>query len=323
MIKNILLYIFILASAFIFNIYYYAWFSWFLFIIVLCIPFISLIVSLPFMIQSAANGFMIYCDDEIKLNQNLEIGLVFRKQRFGFCPRVKAKLKVHNNFSKVNAKIKIIHSGTFAKPYFTVNKNLGNFCGCCEFSVRHCRVYDLTGIFFIPAYVNKSFKTFVMPQPQKPQNIPDFDNMTILGYKPKSGGGFSDYYELRPYQNGDSIKSIHWKLSSKHDNIIIKEPSQPITKEFAVNAVLTENAQDNKSVLSRLMYVCSYINEQDSDCYAFANGYKGISKIKNDNELKMFIKSLYQNLPYNDSEFDRCNSIVYRITRDGEEAQTD
>ena len=60
MIKNILIYIAVLAISFSFAVFYYAWFSNFLLIVVLCLPVLSLLCSLPFMIYSAVKGFSIH-----------------------------------------------------------------------------------------------------------------------------------------------------------------------------------------------------------------------------------------------------------------------
>ncbi len=51
MIRNIIIYLCLLTGTFLFSIFYYAWFSWFLFLTVVSIPIISLLLSLPFMIR--------------------------------------------------------------------------------------------------------------------------------------------------------------------------------------------------------------------------------------------------------------------------------
>ena len=45
--------------------------------------------------------------------------------------------------------------------------------------------------------------------------------------KPKYGGGFAEDHDLRPYRPGDTANSIHWKLSSKLDEPIVREPLIP------------------------------------------------------------------------------------------------
>ena len=40
----------------------------------------------------------------------------------------------------------------------------------------------------------------------------------------KKGNDRSEVYDMREYQPGDDVRSIHWKLSSKLDTLIVKEP---------------------------------------------------------------------------------------------------
>lgn len=40
----------------------------------------------------------------------------------------------------------------------------------------------------------------------------------------KKGNDTSEVFDLREYQNGDAVRSIHWKLSGKLDKLIVKEP---------------------------------------------------------------------------------------------------
>ena len=75
MIKNILIYIAVLAISFSFAVFYYAWFSNFLLIVVLCLPVLSLLCSLPFMIYSAVKGFSLYASKAIYAGDDVVINL--------------------------------------------------------------------------------------------------------------------------------------------------------------------------------------------------------------------------------------------------------
>jgi len=46
------------------------------------------------------------------------------------------------------------------------------------------------------------------------------------------GNDYSEVFALREYVQGDSLKQIHWKLSSKLNQLIVKEPSLPIEKSL-------------------------------------------------------------------------------------------
>ena len=63
MIRNIIIYLCLLTGTFLFSIFYYAWFSWFLFLTVVSIPIISLLLSLPFMIRSVRSDIEIFAKE--------------------------------------------------------------------------------------------------------------------------------------------------------------------------------------------------------------------------------------------------------------------
>lgn len=50
----------------------------------------------------------------------------------------------------------------------------------------------------------------------------------------KKGEDRSELYQLREYRNGDDVRQIHWKLSSKIDDVIIREPGTPQSRSLLV-----------------------------------------------------------------------------------------
>lgn len=50
----------------------------------------------------------------------------------------------------------------------------------------------------------------------------------------RSGNDQSEMFDIRYYVPGDDIRSIHWKLSSKTDNLILRQPSKPFEYDFAI-----------------------------------------------------------------------------------------
>lgn len=319
MLKNIILYLIILCSSFLFNIFYFKWFSWIFLLIVVLIPFISLLISLPMMIYTAINGFILYSDDEININEKYKIYLTNKNNSAIPCTYLKLTLKAENSFADIRKKIKLKFSGTLDEAFEYCDNTLGNHCGCITVTAKSLKIYDLLGIFFIPIRFRKTLKTNVLPKEKEPSNIPDFENITVLGFKPKVGGGFSDYYELRQYQNGDSLKSIHWKLSSKIDDLIVKEPSQPITKKFVISPQFGNNPDANDSILARLTYMCNYFNERHMDCYAFLDNNFNIAKISNFDDISHYLYALYEKIPFNQTDIDRKNAIIFNIYEDREE----
>ena len=226
---------------------------------------------------------------------------------------------MQNKFANTKSKVKLCYGGSLKKPFYKKLNKHSNHCGVIEASSKYCKIYDLMGLFFIPVKINCKLECAVYPVAEKPAILPDCDKITIMGYKPKSGGGFSDYYELRQYQSGDSLKNIHWKLSSKYDDLIVREPSVPIYKQFAVKLELTEDCNENDSIIARFVYACRHIIQNGSVCYAYSSRNSELSAISNDGELQEYIKTLYKNTSYNNCTLSSDDIIVYSLFANGKE----
>ncbi|QDU34516.1 hypothetical protein KS4_25860 [Poriferisphaera corsica] len=55
----------------------------------------------------------------------------------------------------------------------------------------------------------------------------------------EKSGGTEDYFGLREYHTGDSIRMINWKQSAKTGNLIVKEMTQPCPPQTMINLNLT------------------------------------------------------------------------------------
>ena len=48
-------------------------------------------------------------------------------------------------------------------------------------------------------------------------------------YDDKTGGAaVSEVFQIRSFQPGDKIQNIHWKLSAKEDELMVRENSLPM-----------------------------------------------------------------------------------------------
>ena len=78
----------------------------------------------------------------------------------------------------------------------------------------------------------------VMP-PQLPEIVRQYDRNSDVYAEDRPGPDRSQTYELRDYRSGDSLRSIHWKLSSRSDNWIVREGSWPVGQKLLL---LLENS---------------------------------------------------------------------------------
>ena len=70
------------------------------------------------------------------------------------------------------------------------------------------------------------------------------------GTAPKRSYG--EDYELRDYRPGDPMRMMHWKLSSKRDDLIVREPSETATPPVVLSFRWFDDPKRLDGVLDKL-----------------------------------------------------------------------
>ena len=176
-----------------------------------------------------------------------EVRFVFRSKRRLPVGRISLSVLVENQYTGEHYRVQeLFHSvsnGEARGILFPTDK-----CGEIRFRILKWECRDLLGFFAIRRKCPEIFRCTVLPSAIKPEEEPDIDaacNRNIR-LKPKYGGGFSEEYDLRDYRPGDMGNSIHWKLSSKTDRLIVKEALVPDNEEIFV--VLEEAGRDQRGL---------------------------------------------------------------------------
>ena len=104
-------------------------------------------------------------------------------------------------------------------------------CGEIIVDCQEAYVYDLLGLFRVPIASFGEMSTVVFPQQVRMQVEMSRDTYgrpceegTVQN---RRGNDPSEMFDIREYIPGDDMRSIHWKLSSKTDTLILREPSDP------------------------------------------------------------------------------------------------
>lgn len=104
-------------------------------------------------------------------------------------------------------------------------------CGEVEVECRKAVCYDLLGLCTLPLKKVRTQAVTVYPAALPLQILPfkmPRGNLTgSQNYRNRRGGDVSEVFDLREYTPGDDMRSIHWKLSGKMDNLILREGSEP------------------------------------------------------------------------------------------------
>lgn len=104
-------------------------------------------------------------------------------------------------------------------------------CGEVSVKCKNIQVYDIFKLFHFPCRGFEELRTVIYPHKVRIKveitrnyaGIPQEEGMV----QNRKGNDHSEIYDIREYMPGDDIRSIHWKLSSKTDKLILREPSDP------------------------------------------------------------------------------------------------
>ena len=146
--------------------------------------------------------------------------------------RVKARVIVTDTLSgkrkKYWMKLAEIYQGQNEFIQSIIFPAAGNY----EIEVKKLKVYDMTGCLYVSVGVKSSDKVQVMP------NIFDVSVKLTNGTKNfygeadvydehRAGNDNNELFSVREYQKGDRIQNVHWKMTAKQDEIMVKEHSLP------------------------------------------------------------------------------------------------
>ena len=255
MLKTWVIYSVSLFSAFIFFLCYKMWVSWFCLIILLLVPLLAL-----GMFIAASRTYKINVEspkscplgDPSYLNITAE-GLA---PYFAFF-RLKAKV-TDRMAGTSQKKIIMVHDKGVAKiPVDT------SHCGAYSYKLTKLEVYDLFGFFHLTNNINKDCEYLVKPVPSIPEVMPD-----LYGFKAKNlrkaKQPNTEIYDIREYQAGDPVKSVHWKMSAKKDKLMVKEPLEEYGGHSRVLLKLTPDREKLDLHLGQILFTSRFFIEHET-----------------------------------------------------------
>lgn len=105
--------------------------------------------------------------------------------------------------------------------------------GLWQLQLKKVRVYDLWRFWSLPGRKAGSLDFVLLPVLHETRilgGIPESEaTFESEEYHPHKSGSDSSYTrEIREYRPGDSLRSIHWKLSAKKEELLVKEYGLPL-----------------------------------------------------------------------------------------------
>lgn len=255
MLKNRLFYFAALIGTILFHTFYTGWFSWFLLLFVLVLPILSFLISLPYMLHT-----VLRIDVPQKVNRGAAscMLLSFSSNTLLCAPCIRFKLTVTDRMSGTKQENVVTLHADERKSVALCTQH----CGAFSADTGRGKVYDLSGLFWLPLRTQECGGYLVYPVPHEPKQVPALSQFLAKSYHPKSGGGFSEIHDLREYRAGDDLHSIHWKLSAKTDSLLVRQAMEPNTGLVLLTLDLAEPRDRLDRVLSELMWLSDWLLAQ-------------------------------------------------------------
>ncbi len=226
---SLLLYLGTLALAWLFRLSYRGWFAPVLFWALAVSPLLILLFSLPSMLSMRLS---LETKSTVMRGEQAELRLCFSSRSLLPVGTLRLRITVENRFTKQTL--------SYTPRYYSQRSGSASFpiptdaCGALVVRVQRWDCLDLFGLFRIRKSNPDPAVCVVLPAPKEPDHLVDFEAalQTPTRLRPKYGGGYAEEHELREYRPGDMSNSIHWKLSSKADKLIVREALEEANKDI-------------------------------------------------------------------------------------------
>lgn len=244
MIWHWLLYLAAVAGCAVFYTAYQQWFSWFLFIAVVFLPVVSLVVSLPGMLLLRLRG-----TQSVTVSMGEDFAALFEEKCPLPAPPCRYRIRVTRATTGESWRLK---KGELLPT---------DHCGKLICRPERAGVYDYLGLFRLRIQEKTPIVVVVRPMPVAVKRIPELERYTASAWRPKVGGGFSENHELRLYRPGDKLNQIHWKLSAKTRELIVREPMEPLNERIFVEMELWGESRELDQKFGKLLWMSNHLLE--------------------------------------------------------------
>lgn len=247
----------LLLAAIIFHIFVVDYISFWILAFLVMLPLVSLLVTV--LAMGGVTAELIVMNASILKNEPLPIQLkIYNKYLFVTC-MARVKLNIRNELLQ-QEQIRTFfmmasHSGQTVEEVIS-----SEYCGMLRCSIAELRIYDALGLFSFRKKAESSYLVSVLPSvyPLMAINsavLQDIqDNITSRTMK---GNDPSEIMDVREYRDGDRLAKIHWKLSDKYDQLMVKDFGDSISNDVLLLFDLNGNSSEEISGLLDAVYSIS------------------------------------------------------------------
>lgn len=170
-----------------------------------------------------------------------DINLYISNQSIFPIPMIKIVIEFGNCFLSERTTETIINSVDGKENICLSLSATSKYCGMHEYCIRKIRIYDYLSIFQFRKKSEERLSVAILPNINVIEKTLAINNSNVLVESDlfssvKSGDDPSELYGIRTYEQGDKMNHIHWKLSMKQDELMVKQLGLPINCAVAIMA---------------------------------------------------------------------------------------
>ncbi len=175
-----------------------------------------------------------------------------------------------------------------------VFQRAGNY----EIVLKKLKVYDMTGLMYGSISVKSAERVEVMP---KLYDVPVRVTAVTKNFYGESdvydehfpGHDNSELFQVRSYQKGDRIQNVHWKMTAKQDELMVKEHSLPKSCPVVLFLDFKPDRRSKKKLVTYIEIAVSIsFSIMDAGCSHYIVWYDSnkmdIVRIRVDDEESLF-----------------------------------
>jgi uncharacterized protein (DUF58 family) len=312
MLRNKLRYLLLLASMAILSVLYNKYYMGIVFLTVFAMPFL-LFGLLSFMFGKV-KAELVSVAHVANKGEAIPISIQLTNPTIFPISNLKIYLTYKNAYSNQKFKKSFLISLDYRTKTSVICNLYSEYAGNLEISLDGIRIYDYMKLFSLKKKIKGELKVAVLPYYYELENNLSNKNTPLVEsdyYSTTKGGDDpSEVFTIREYREGDRLQRIHWKLSRKQDQLMIKEFSDPINCSILLFANLSIPKEENILHFMDAILECalslsySYITRGQTHYLTWYDGKHGACRrirIAQEKDLFEAVDSLLQAIPYTDS----------------------
>lgn len=200
-----------------------------------------------------------------------------------------------------------------------------DYCGVMEFWLERVILSDYLGVFTKTCEKSSEVQRILILPVLKPEmemsdvqgQIFSADGMEFELYRP--GDDPSETYDIREFRSGDTLHRVHWKMTAKTDNLLVRDFSQPVESTTLILFDLKQEKELSRDEWDHFLETAASLSDRMvrfgyPHYAAWMDGKAGEVMrfyVGREEELQMMLSVLLQALVYDTGEIITCYKENY------------